>query len=636
MTEVHTGGRLGFSAFFYSAGPVSIWLFFGYTYRIPVEVETCLIPLSIPPPGWSTPALPPVAGGALLVYNGTIAATGTLAELKAHYSAPVVDHHDSAILPGFVNAHTHLELTHFPSWRLRTHVDYNPRRFSDWIIQLIKITRGLQADDFRSSLVEGLRKCAESGTTAVGDILTRYDLLSSYGMPPLSGRVYFEALGHDPGRYGERLNLALSAAASMTDSHLQPGLSPHAPYTTGEANMGALRDAASSHGLPLSVHISESRAESDFIFDSSGPLADDFYPFVDWQQYLTPPRRCSSTELLDRNGLLTPATLAVHCVHLTLADAQILKERGVTVCLCPRSNDRLDVGRAPLHLFRKLGIPLALGTDSLASNDSISLWDEMRFALEAFPQELTPEDVFRMATSGGAAALGLSGLIGSLEPGKRADFQVVRHAGQTEKGSAGAAHRSGATGRRLHRRSFGERAAIDMNSLENAIVRLLRNKPFYGHFLLNLRRSQSPSSRYPAGVTVRDGIATLSIDPPRFAQYSDPQQEALLEHLIKHLLHLHPLRRKGRNSHDWDVCCDLAINPTVEGLPEDALLPEMYDQESGLAAEEYYDLLVPPFDAGNLEGSGYGDSMQDQRGSAGQGRAALKDAATLDDHEIWI
>jgi predicted metal-dependent peptidase len=174
-----------------------------------------------------------------------------------------------------------------------------------------------------------------------------------------------------------------------------------------------------------------------------------------------------------------------------------------------------------------------------------------------------------------------------------------------------------------------------MNSLENAIVRLLRNKPFYGHFLLNLRRSESSSSRYPAGVTVRHGIATLSIDPSRFAQYRPAEQEALLEHLVKHLLHLHPLRRKERNAHDWDVCCDLAVNPTVEGLPEDALLPEMYAQESGLAAEEYYDLLVPPFDAGNLEGSGYGDGMQDASGATGQGQSDLRDAATLDDHEIW-
>jgi len=376
----------------------------------------------------------PVAGGAILVRNGLVAATGTLAELKSRYSSPVNDHHDSAILPGFVNAHTHLELTHFPSWRLRTNVDYNPRRFSDWIIQLIKITRGLHTDDFRVSLGEGIRKCVESGTTAVGDIVSRYDLCTSYDIPPIRGRLFFEALGHDPARFRERLDQALAATDGMSNEHLASGLSPHTLYTTGEANLPVIRDAAISRGLPLAIHIAESQAESDFIFDTSGPLAEKFYPFVGWEQYLTPPHHCSSTELLDRHGLLTPATLAVHCVHINLADAHILKLRGVTVCLCPRSNDRLDVGRAPLALFRKLGIPLALGTDSLASNDSLSLWDEMRFALDRFAEELSPADVIRMVTSGGAAALGLSASLGSLEVGKRADFQIITHAAGDEKG----------------------------------------------------------------------------------------------------------------------------------------------------------------------------------------------------------
>ena len=163
----------------------------------------------------------------------------------------------------------------------------------------------------------------------------------------------------------------------------------------------------------------------------------------------------------------------------------------------------------------------------------------------------------------------------------------------------------------------------------------MRDKPFYGHFLLNLRRSMHMVSPHAAGVTVRDGIPTLSLNPPLFARLSAAEQESLLEHLIKHLLHLHPLRRKGRNSHDWDVCCDLAINPTVDNLPDDALLPEMYGMEDGMAAEEYYDALVPPFDAGNLEGSGYGDGQQDDRGAAGQERASFRDAATMDDHEIW-
>jgi predicted metal-dependent peptidase len=174
-----------------------------------------------------------------------------------------------------------------------------------------------------------------------------------------------------------------------------------------------------------------------------------------------------------------------------------------------------------------------------------------------------------------------------------------------------------------------------MNTLENAIIRLLRQKPFYGHFLLNLRRSEHPDSSHAAGVTIRDGIPTLSLNPPLFSQLSTGEQEAFLEHLIKHLLHLHPLRRKERNQHDWDVSCDLAINPTVAGLPENALLPELYGMESGLAAEEYYDALVPSFDAGNLEGSGYGDNQQDACGAGGQGQSAVRDAATLDDHEIW-
>jgi predicted metal-dependent peptidase len=174
-----------------------------------------------------------------------------------------------------------------------------------------------------------------------------------------------------------------------------------------------------------------------------------------------------------------------------------------------------------------------------------------------------------------------------------------------------------------------------MNALENSIVRLLRQKPFYGHFLLNLRRSERPGSLHAAGVTVRDGVPTLSLNPPLFDQLTSDEQEALLEHLIKHLLHLHPLRRKERNQHDWDVCCDLAINPTIDRLPDNALLPEMYGMEDGLAAEEYYNTLVPTFDTGNLEGCGYGDGQQEAHGASGQGPAPIRDAATLDDHEIW-
>lgn len=379
------------------------------------------------------PDAPPLAGGALLVRDGVIVDSGALADLKRKHSAAVVEYPGCALLPGFVNAHTHLELTHFPAWRLRTNVEYNPRRFTDWIIQLIKIARGLRPDDYPPSLREGLRMCLESGTTAIGEIVSNPLLAALYRESPLAGRLYFEVLGQDPARFGDKLAAAL-AAASSPDTSLASGLSPHALYTIGEQHLPTIREAARAGRLPLAIHLSESAAETDLLFDSSGPLAQDFYPFVGWEDYLGRPQRCSSTELLDRYGLLTPDTLAVHCVHVSLADARLLKERGVSIALCPRSNDKLDVGRAPVALFKKLGIPLALGTDSLASNDSLSLWDEMRYALEAFSHDLTAEDLLRMVTIGAASALKISASCGSLEVGKRADFQVLENCGTVEKG----------------------------------------------------------------------------------------------------------------------------------------------------------------------------------------------------------
>jgi len=377
-----------------------------------------------------SPHAAPLAGGAILVCDGVIIATGTLKDLsRDHAAASLVDYPGCTILPGFVNAHTHLELSHFSAWRLRTHVDYNPRSFVDWIIQLIKIKRGLKAEDYEASVREGMRMCLEAGTTAIGEIVGNPSLASLYRTSLLSGRLFVELLGHDPSSFRALLDQVLETSFVALQEHFAAGLSPHAPYTIGDENLLRIQETAFSRNLPLSIHVSESPAETDFIFDSSGPLAELLYPFVNWERYLMPPRRCSSTQLLDRAGLLTASTLAVHCVHVTLADAGILKERGVSVALCPRSNDCLDVGRAPVAMLKKLRIPLSLGTDSLASNDSLSMWDEMRFALDTFPQELSLQDVFQMATTAAAAALGISSKCGSLEPGKRADFQVVGDAG---------------------------------------------------------------------------------------------------------------------------------------------------------------------------------------------------------------
>lgn len=171
-------------------------------------------------------------------------------------------------------------------------------------------------------------------------------------------------------------------------------------------------------------------------------------------------------------------------------------------------------------------------------------------------------------------------------------------------------------------------------AVENAIVRLLRERPFYGHFILNLRREEGRLDGKPAGVTIRNGMPVMSVDPELFALYSRRGQQAVLEHLVRHLLHLHMLRCKGRNRHDWDICSDLALNSGIEELPPDAVLPEDYGVQDGLAAEEYYDLLARPFDTGNLDGSGYGDAGESEQGAAGEGSGTIS-GATVDDHEIW-
>lgn len=328
-------------------------------------------------------------------------------------------------MPGFVNAHTHLELTHFPAWRLRDGLDYHPRGFVDWIIQMIKVRRGVTVEETRISLKAGIKACLRSGTTAVGDIVTSPDLLSAYHGAPIGGRLYLELIGQDRQLFEPRLTKAVEASKTVNGNR-QPGLSPHAPYTLNSSLLPDIAAAADQMQLPLSLHLAESREESDLLFDSTGPLAEEMYPLVGWQDYLPAPRRTTPARFFDDGGLLGPTTLAVHGVQLTPADAALLKERGVAICLCPRSNERLAVGTAPVHLFDKLGIPLCLGTDSLASNDSLSLWDEIRFALDRYRGELGPERLLEMATIGGAAGIGLADYAGMLETGKRADFQVLQ------------------------------------------------------------------------------------------------------------------------------------------------------------------------------------------------------------------
>ena len=171
----------------------------------------------------------------------------------------------------------------------------------------------------------------------------------------------------------------------------------------------------------------------------------------------------------------------------------------------------------------------------------------------------------------------------------------------------------------------------DRRVLENAVVRLLKSRPFYGHLLLGLRRRLQPGG-HPLGVTIVNGTPTLCLDPNAFSAGTPMEQQALLEHGIKHLLHLHPVRGRGRHRLTWDVACDLAINPSIVGLPAAAPCPERFGLEVGLAAEEYARLLAPRFSLGNQAGEGVGSADRD---AGGRRREDAAGALPLDDHGIW-
>ncbi len=169
------------------------------------------------------------------------------------------------------------------------------------------------------------------------------------------------------------------------------------------------------------------------------------------------------------------------------------------------------------------------------------------------------------------------------------------------------------------------------NVLQNATVRLLKSRPFYGYLLLNFRRRETVGEK-PLGVTLENGTPVLAVSPESFLAYAPREQEALLEHVLLHVLHLHPLRGKGRHGRDWDLACDFAVNPLIEGLPVAAPRPEKLKLPPGLTAEEYYRQIGSPFDTGNLSGQGFGNADRD----AGEHRQ--QEAASdlpLDDHGIW-
>ena len=293
------------------------------------------------------------------------------------------------------------------------------------MLDLIRIKRSVPLEAFYPSLQDGLRRSLAAGTGAVGDIVSYLPARMAYAGSPLRGRVFLEVLGRDPGRWRVLLQTVGQVLDEEWRGPTRFGLSPHAPYTLSEECLQAVAEVARRRQLPLATHVAESAAEAAFLLEARGPLVDRLFPGVGWGDLVPPAAGLSPVAYLGRNGILQPGSLLVHGVHVSPADAERIAAAGASVVLCPRSNARLEVGRAPVETYLAAGINLALGTDSLASNDSLSIWDEVAFAQRWFAPALDPALLLRMATLGGARALGLEGEMGALVPGWGGNFQVL-------------------------------------------------------------------------------------------------------------------------------------------------------------------------------------------------------------------
>jgi cytosine/adenosine deaminase-related metal-dependent hydrolase len=372
---------------------------------------------------WALPMdAPPLENAEVVVEDGVIGAVRP----RRTPAAECRDFGEAILLPGLVNAHSHLEYT-----ALRGFLEDVP--FFPWIRALTAAKASLSAEDWLWSARLGAMECAASGITTLGDNTDAGVTMRVLSESGQRGIVYQELFGIDDREpidpVMNALQSKIAAHQQSASSRVQVGVSPHALYTIRPALFAAINKYVAANGLPTSIHLAESPAESTLTERGAGPFAEMYARRgITWDTPgMTPTQYAASL------GALGPSTLAVHCVHQTADDIRLLAETQAAIIHCPKSNAKLGAGIAPLSRWlRTEGLRVGLGTDSAVSNNSLDLWEEMRFALllqRANLKEVeavTARDVLHLATLGGANAMGLSSQIGSLTPGKHADLIAVR------------------------------------------------------------------------------------------------------------------------------------------------------------------------------------------------------------------
>lgn len=349
------------------------------------------------------------------IENGSVEVEGELITYVGPRSgAPTddeVDLGDVILAPGLVNAHTHLDLT-----ALRGR--FEGLKFFEWIRALTAARQALSPEELLESSRAGIREGLRAGITTFADTAPNDAPFNAMRELGVRGIAYREVFGPDPKQCDESMAALRDAVAAMRANEtplVRTGVSPHAPYSVSDELFAAVAAYANSELLPLATHVAESLEESALVANGDGAFAE----FLRGRGIEVAPRARTPVDLLERNGVLGAHALLIHCIRCDNRDIATIVKHRCGVATCPISNRMLGHGAARVPAMLIEDIHVGIGTDSMASNERMDVLAESRLAQGA---RVTERETWDLATLGGARALRLEHLIGSLEPGKQADL----------------------------------------------------------------------------------------------------------------------------------------------------------------------------------------------------------------------